>query len=237
MKKISCLLLTAALLLGLCSCDGFEDTPETDAAFAAYEAAVMQSIAHKKGAITVVTENKDTIEETETLGVIEYSFTADERDRVSFERNDYTNNELVASYYGDGTSAYQMDFTSGEWVDVTEDSKIMLDHKTNYMNSLSLFRIDNQFRYSKHFYESVTMEEAEGEKVITFTLKNKAVTDMLEFSDEKGIRREMANQYRAYHVNKAGDIYKIVINTLQNVVYQGTEGTLSNVITVNLNYQ
>lgn len=237
MKKISCFLLAVLLLLGLCACDTFEDTPETDAAFAAYEAAVSQSVAHKKGAITVVTENEDTIQDTKTLGVIEYNYTTDDSNKVSFERNDYTDNELVASYYGDGTAAYQMDFTTGEWVDVTKDSKIMLDHDTNYMNTLSLFRIDNNFRYSKHFYESVTMEEKDGEKIITFTLKNKAVTDMLDFSDEQEIKREMAKQYRAYYVNEAGDVYKIVIDTLQNVDYKGEKGTLSNVITVNVNYE
>jgi hypothetical protein len=46
----------------------------------------------------------------------------------------------------------------------------------------------------------------------------------------------MAGQYRSYYVNEAGDIYKIVIDTVQEIVYKGTEGTLSNVITVNLNY-
>ncbi len=237
MKRISCFLLAVVLLLGLCSCDGFEDTPETEAAFAAYEAAILQSTAHKKGEITVATVNKNTIEKTETLGVIEYSYTTDENDKVSFERNDFTDGDLVASYYGDGAAAYQMDFTTGKWVDVTKDSKLMLTHGTNYMNTLSLFRIDNQFRYSKRFYESVTMKEEKGEKIITFTLKNKAVTEMLDFSDEKGIRREMAHQYRAYYVNEAGDVYKIVIDTLQNVEFKGEKGTLSNVITIDINYK
>lgn len=237
MKKIIAMFMCAALLLGLCSCNTFQDTPETDAAFDAYEAAIRQSIEHKKGSMTVLTENKDTIEDTESLGVIEYSYTTDENNKVSFERNDYTNGELVASYYGDGTAAYQMDLTTEEWVDVTEDSAAMLDHEDNYMNSLSLFRIDNKFRYSKHFYESVTMEEAEGEKVITFTLKNSAVTKMLSYSDEREIKRNMSSQHRTYYVNEAGNVYKIVIDTVQEVVYKGAEGTLTNVITVNIDYE
>lgn len=237
MKKIIAILLAGGLLLGLCSCNTFQDTPETDAAFAAYEAAISQSIGHKKGSMTVLTENKDTVEDTESLGVIEYTYTTDENNKVSFERNDYTNGELVASYYGDGTAAYQMDLSSGDWVDVTENSEEMLDHDENYMNSLSLFRIDNKFRYSKHFYESVTLEESGAEKVITFTLKNSAVTKMLSYSDEREIKRNMTGQYRSYYVNEAGDVYKIVIDTVQEIVYQGTEGTLSNVITVNLDYE
>lgn len=238
MKKCSAALLITALLLSLCSCSTFKDTPETDAAFAAYEEAVRQTVAHKRGSITVVTETKDTVlENTESLGVIEYSFVTDENSRVSFERNDYTNGELVASYYGDGAAAYQMDLSSGEWTDVTETSGEMLSHDTNYMNTLSLFRIDHNFRYSKHFYESVAMEEAQGERVITFTLKGSAVTDMLSYSDERGIRRNMSSQYRSYYVNEAGDLYKIVVDTLQDITYKGSSGTLSNVITVNLDYE
>ncbi|MBQ6824306.1 MAG: hypothetical protein IJP27_06620 [Clostridia bacterium] len=236
MKKTVAILLLVGMLLGLCSCNSFKDTPETDAAFDAYEAAVRQTIAHKKGALTVVTENKDTVENTETLGVIEYTFATDEENKVSFERNDFTNGDLVASYYGDGVAAFQMDMTSGEWVDVTEESKAMLSHDQNYMNTLSLFRIDNQFRYSKHFYQSVTMEEAGEERIVTFTLKNKAVSDMFSFSDEREIRRTQSAQSRSYYINSEGNLSKIVIDTQQDVVYKGTEGKLSNVITVTMNY-
>ena len=237
MKKLIGLLLVIALLLGLCSCNTFEDTPETEAAFAAYEAAVKQSIAHKKGSMTVETKNKDTIENTDTLGVIDYDFTTDESGLVSFERNDYTDGVLVASYYGDGTKAFQMDLETEKWVDVTKDSKAMLKHDTNYMNTLSLFRIDNEFRYSKHFYDSLTMTEEEGKKVITFTLKSSAVTKMFEYSDEREIRRNMASQTRSYYVNEAGDLEKIVSDTMQDVLYKGTEGTLTNVITVTMDYE
>ncbi len=237
MKKILALLMAAVLLLGLCACSSFKDTPETKAAFDAYEAAIKQSIAHRSGIITVVTKNTDTIEETESLGVIEYTFKTNEENKVSFERNDYTDGEPVASYYGDGKAAFQMDMAAGEWVDVTEESASMLEHDKNYMNTLSLFRIDNNFRYSKQFFESVTMKEAEGEKVITFTLKNSEVTKMLSYTDEREIQRTMSGQYRSYYVNEAGDVYKIVIDTVQDVVYKGKEGKLTSVITVNLDYE
>jgi hypothetical protein len=236
MKKFCVILLLAVLLLNLTACNTFVDTPQTDAAFAAYEAAISQSIAHKSGSITVVTENADTVEGTESLGVIEYTYTTNDENKVTFERNDYTNGELVASYYANGTTAYQMDLTTQEWVDVTEDSAQMLNHDDNYMNSLSLFRIDNKFRYSKHFYQAVNMEESGGEKVITFTLKNSAITKMLSYSDEREIKRNMASQYRSYYINEAGDVYKIVIDTVQDIVYKGTAGTLSNCITVNIEY-
>lgn len=237
MKRLFCGLMTVVLLLGLCSCNTFQDTPETQAAFDAYEAAVKQSIAHKKGSITVETKNKDTIENTESLGVIDYDFTTDEKGKVSFERRDYTDGALVASYYGDGAKAYQMDMETEQWLDVTKDSKEMLDHDTNYMNTLSLFRIDNQFRYSKHFYESLTMTEEAGKKTIVFTLKSKAVTKMFEFSDEREIRRNMAGQTRTYYVSDSGDLEKIVIDTLQDVVYKGKEGQLANTITVTMDYE
>ncbi len=238
MKRIVCLSIISMILLSFAGCSTFEDTPETDAAFAAYEAAVLQSIEHKKGSVTVLTENNDTaIENKETVGVIEYSFTTDEEDRVTFERNDYTNGEPVAAYKADGKKAYQMDLQSGEWQDVTEDSVALLNHRTNYMNTLSLFRIDNNFKYSKHFLESVTMEEAAGEKVIVFTLKNDKVTDMLDFSDQRKIKREMSSQTRSYYINENGDIQKIVINTFQNVTYEGKSGTLSSKITVTTQYE
>ncbi len=238
MKRIVCLSIISMILLSFSGCSTFEDTPETDAAFAAYEAAVLQSIEHKRGSITVQTENKDTaIENKETVGVIEYSFSTDEEDQVTFERNDYTNGEPVAAYKANGKKAYQMDMQSGEWQDVTEDNIALLNHRTNYMNTLSLFRIDNNFKYSKHFLESVTMEEAAGEKVIVFTLKNDKVTDMLEFSDQRKIKREMSSQIRSYYVDEKGDIQKIVIDTFQNVTYQGKSGTLSSKITVTTQYE
>lgn len=238
MKRFVCISMILLILLSFAGCNTFEDTPETDAAFAAYEAAILQSIGHKKGSVTVLTENKDTaIENKETVGVIEYSFTTDEEDRVTFERNDYTNGEPVAAYKADGEKAYQMDMASGEWKDVTESSTTLLNHQTNYMNTLSLFRIDNNFRYSKHFLESVTMEEAAGEKIIVFTLKNDKVTDMLEFSDQRKIKREMSSQTRSYYIDKKGDIQKIVIDTLQNVTYKGKSGTLSSKITVTTQYE
>ncbi len=238
MKKIVAALLFAALLLGLCSCSTFKDTPETDAAFAAYEAAIRQSIAHRSGSITVVTETEDqVVNQTNSLGVIEYSFTVNEENQVSFERNDYTNGDLVASYYGDGAAAYQLNFETGEWTDVTESSKEMLNPDTNYMNTLSLFRIDHEFRYSKRFLESVAMTDTvEGGKQVAFTLKPSAVSDILAASDEKGIRRTMANQSRTYSISATGDVTEIVINTLQNVTYQGNSGMLSTVITVHLDY-
>lgn len=238
MKRFICLSVIVIILLSFGGCSTFEDTPETDAAFAAYEAAVLQSIGHKKGAVTVLTENKDTVvENKETVGVIEYSFSTDDQDRVTFERNDYTNGEPVAAYKADGEKAYQMDLASGEWKDVTESSSTLLNHQTNYMNTLSLFRIDNNFRYSKHFLESVTMEEAAGEKIIVFTLKNDKVTDMLEFSDQRKIKREMSSQTRSYYIDEKGDIQKIVIDTLQNVTYKGKSGTLSSKITVTTQYE
>ncbi len=238
MKRFICLSVIVIILLSFGGCSTFEDTPETDAAFAAYEAAVLQSIGHKKGAVTVLTENKDTaVENKETVGVIEYSFSTDDQDRVTFERNDYTNGEPVAAYKADGEKAYQMDMASGEWKDVTESSSTLLNHQTNYMNTLSLFRIDNNFRYSKHFLESVTMEEAAGEKIIVFTLKNDKVTDMLEFSDQRKIKREMSSQTRSYYIDEKGDIQKIVIDTLQNVTYKGKSGTLSSKITVTTQYE
>ena len=238
MKRIISFSMMILILLSFAGCNTFEDTPETDAAFAAYEAAVLQTIDHKKGSVTVLTENKDTaIENKETVGVIEYSFETDAEEKVTFERNDYTNGEPVAAYKADGEKAYQMDMQSGEWQDVTEDSVALLSHKTNYMNTLSLFRIDNNFKYSKHFLESVKMEEAAGEKVVIFTLKGDKVTDMLEFSDQRKIKREMSSQTRSYYINAEGDIQKIVIDTLQNVKYEGKSGILSSKITVTTQYE
>ncbi len=238
MKKICSIFAIGLLLLGLTGCSTFEDTPETEAAFAAYEAAVTQTIAHKSGIVTVVTNNKDTaVENKETLGVIDYEFSTDEEGKVTFTRNDYTDGVPVAAYKGDGKAAYQMNMETEEWVDVTEESAAMLSHDTNYMNTLSLFRIDNGFRYSKQFFESVVMEASAGEKIITFTFKNKAITDMLEYSDVRGIKRQQASQVRSYHINEAGDIYKIVIDTVQDIKYEGKTGKLSTLITVTTKYE
>ncbi len=238
MKRVLSVLLIMMLLPGLCSCDGFKDTPETDAAFAAYEAAIEQALACKSGAVSVQTVNKDTLQKTETIGVIEYSFNTDENNRVSFERKDYTNGELVASYYGDGAAAYQMDLATDEWADVTESGKEMLDHEKNYMNTLSLFRIDSNFRYSKRFYESVVMEEGEnGGKVITFTLKSSVISDMFSYTDDREMKRKMTHQHRSYYLDAQGRLFKIEIDTAQNVSIRGETGVLSNFITVLVDFK
>lgn len=238
MKKTVSILIMILLLLGLCGCEDFEDTPETDAAFAAYEEAVKQTIAHKKGYMSVVTRYEDTVvEKTESLGVIEYSFSTDQDNKVTFERNDFTNGQAVASYRSDGKKAYQLEMESGEWVDVTEANGQMLEHDQNIFNTLSLFRIDSGLNYSKRFFESVSMEEAEGEKIITFVIKNEELNSMFELSDEKEIRREMTGQTRKFYVNEKGDIYQITIDTTQNITYKGDSGTLKNLITVTMNYE
>lgn len=238
MKRIIAFLLLAVMMLGLCSCSTFEDTPETDAAFAAYEAALKQTVSRNSGSVSVETVNKDTLAATESVGIIEYSFVTNEERRVSFERNDYTNGELVASYYGDGSKAYQMDLTTDQWVDVTADSAAMLVHETNYMNTLSLFRVDNNFRYSKRYLESLKMEDTEdGGKVVIFTLKSSALNEMFAYLDARKLKREMTHQTRSYYIDPQGDLFKIVIDSSQNVSLDGKEGVLSNVINVLVDFQ
>ena len=238
MKKLFMIFSVFVMLAVLCGCNRFEDTPETDAAFAAYEEAVKQSINHKKGAIKVTTVNEDTVEpQNNSTGVIEYTFETDEAGAVSFRRDDITNGDLVASYKTEGAKVLQLDLPSGEWLDVTEDSKAMLKHSTNYFNTLSLFRIDHNFRYSKHFLESVVAEETEKGEAVIFTLKSKAVTEMFSYSDERQIRREQASQVRSFYIDEKGDLEKIVIDSVQNVEYKGTPGRLKNLITIELTYE
>lgn len=240
MKRIAILLISVVLLLNASACslfdDGFDDTPETEAAFAAYEAAVKQSIAHKSGTIHISTENKDSLEKTETLGVIEYTYSVDSEGRVTFDRVDYTDGKKVAAYKGDGKKANQWDPETDTWQDATEPLAGFLDQETNTMNDLSLFRIDNSFEYNKRFFETVEVKEAAGEKVITVVLKGSEVTEMMSYTDEREIKREMAGQTRTYYVNAAGDFYKIVVESIQNIEYQGKDGVLSSVMTVDITY-
>ncbi len=239
MKKILVFLTLTLLTSSLCGCNlfvNFEDTPETDAAFAAYEAAIKQSIAHDSGEILITTKNTDSIEGTETNGTIDYTYSIDEEGRVSFERVDYTNGEKVASYYGDGQSAYELDMETGKWLDATEALKPFLDRDQNTMNTLALFRIDSNFKYNKRFYESIKRTESDGDQVITVELKSSEITDMMSYSDEREIQREMASQTRSYYVNQSGDIYKIVVDSVQNVLYKGDPGVLSSVMTVDIKY-
>ncbi|MBQ4052551.1 MAG: hypothetical protein IJD09_02775 [Clostridia bacterium] len=238
MRKIIAVLILIVCLLSLGGCNTFEDTPETDAAFAAYEAALRQTLDTTAGAVSVKSINTDTLHDKESVGIIEYSFTTNADRRVTFERNDYTNGELVASYYGDGNKAYQMDLITDEWIDVTEDSVGMLVHDTNYFNTLSLFRIDNNFNYSKRYYQSVVMTDGEdGGKVITFTLKSDVISDMFSYTDDKSMKREMTNQTRSYYVNEKGDLYQIVISSSQNVSIDDKKGILSGVITVLVDFK
>ncbi len=238
MKRILSILILAALIIGLSSCYSFKETPETDAAFSAYESAIKKTVTRMSGSVSVQTVNKDTLNNTESVGIIEYSFSTNEERKVSFERQDYTNGELVASYYGDGEKAFQMDLTTDQWIDVTKNSLPMLTHDTNYMNTLSLFRIDNGFRYSKRYLDTLTMEEGEdGEKIITFTLKGDVISDAFSYVDNKKMKREMTHQSRSYYVNAEGDLYKIVIDSSQDVSLGEKKGTLSGIITVLVDFK
>jgi hypothetical protein len=229
--------MAVLLLFGMAGCSSFKDTPETDAAFAAYEQAVKQSIAHKKGKISVRTETSDNvIENKESIGIIEYEYSIDSQNKVTYSRTDLTDGQKVAEYKGDGKEAYQLDLQSEKWI-ADEENEAMLSNDTNVMNSLQLFRIDSNFNYAKQFLQSVEMKEIAGEKVIVFTLKGDAISDMMATTDKTAISRIMSAQTRSYYVNEKGDLDRIEIQTVQDIKYKGKPGQLVINMTVTLEYE
>ncbi len=232
--KIFSLIFIVIILLSLSSCNSFKITDEMQLSVDKYISAV-SSFSEKLSAnlnVTTVIED-DAIEFKTTKSIIEYEYTVN-KEKVSFLRKDYLNGTENASFKSDGDKVMSFDYELQDWVDKTEENTAFLSVKNNPFVTLSLFRIENNYKVKANYLSNIA-ERTDGEyNVIEFTLKDSTVSTVLGYNKADGIVRNSAGHTRSYYIDSKGELKKIIIVAMQNVVNNGKEGTYKSTITVEI---
>lgn len=233
-SKILTLIIIVVLMLSLSSCNSFKITDEMQTSVDKYISAVSSFSENLSGSLKVTTVIEDNaIEYKTTESVIEYEYTVND-EKVSFLRKDYLNGKENASYKSDGEKVMSFDYELEDWVDKTEENTAFLSVKNNPFITLSLFRIDNDYKVKANYLSNIT-ERADGEySVVEFTLKDSTVSTVLGYNKVDGIVRNSAGHTRSYYINSNGELEKIVIVALQEVFNNGKEGSYKSTITVEI---
>ena len=237
MKKFRVLLfcIIGLLLITLLSgCNNFDDTPESNAALDAYIEAVKKSLERKSSTARIdVYISDNIIENTEKQSEIIFKYSINDEGLVSFEREDYTNNELTAQYRSDGYKVETFDMQSNQWVDSTEQNKAFLSEKTNSITNMQLFRVDNNLKINKRFLSTASISEWEnGGVCVKIVLDDKQVSNVMELYEAKGYIRKSSGQTREYYINDQGIITMIKINTSQQIQHNAEFGSIVNNMTI-----
>lgn len=228
------LVLVLVCLFTVSSCSSFEITPDIQKSIDKYISAVMTFESFDKGDVKITTVQEDnSIDFKTTKSVIDYSFTIVD-EKVVFERKDYLDDVENAHYKSDGEKVMSFDYENEEWVDKTKENASFLSAKTNPITSLSLFRVDNNYKIRSKNFSDIS-ESQQGEyTVIKYVLDDGAVSSVLGLNKVDGIVRESAGHTRSYYIDAEGNLKKIVIEALQNVVNNGEKGNYKSIITVEI---
>lgn len=235
MKKLSryILVVISVLCLLLCSsCSGLELTPEMEECIEIYTAAVDKAEQAASGKITVTSVAEDNaIEFKTTESVIVFSYTVSDG-KVSFERVDTVDGAESAKYSCDGTTVNS--YEDGAWVDKTEENTAFLSADTNPLTTLSLFRVDNDKKIRTDYLSDIQRRTEDGFTVIDFILKDSSVSTVLGYTKADGIVRQSAGHTRSYYIDSEGELCKIVINAVQQVLNNGEAGEYKTSMTVTI---
>ena len=223
-NKFSLIILCIFILLFICGCSDLKITEDMQQAIDVYTQAVAQSETRSEGKVVFnsVTDDK-ALEFKRTQTTVNFEYTV-KNGAVCFTRSDFLDGTESAKYRSDGSIVEKFDYSNSTWVDVTEENKDLLKASANPFITLSLFRVDNKLRLRTDYLKDITMTDENGVKVITFTLKDKTVSDVLAFYKADGIVRESAGHTRKYYISSDGYIEKIIINTTQQIITNGTAG-------------
>ena len=234
MKNRFCFVLIVCCLLLCTSCSSFKFSPETEAYRDEYLEAVEKAENAASGEITVSSLLVDeAIEFKTTESRIDFKYTVENK-KVLFEREDYLDGELSAKYKSDGKIVESFDLSSEKWVDKTEENAVFLSADKNPLTTLSLFRVDNNNKV-KTSYLSDVKKRTEGEySVIEFVLNDKSVSTVLGYTKADGIVRNSAGHVRSYYINSDGELCRIVIKALQDVINNGKQGKYDSTMTVEI---
>lgn len=207
-----------------CSCSDLKITEDMQKAIDVYTQAVAQSETRSEGKVVFnsVTDDK-ALEFKRTQTTVNFEYTVKDG-KVSFTRTDLLDGTESAKYQSNGSTVEKFDYSNSTWIDATEENKDLLTASSNPFITLSLFRVDNKLRLRTDYLKDITMTDENDVKVVTFTLKDSTVSDVLAFYKADGIVRESAGHTRKYYINSKGYIEKIIINTTQQIITNGTAG-------------
>ena len=233
-KRIFSLILAIILLFIMTSCNNFKITDEMQITVDKYISAVSSFAKNTSGKMSVTTVIEDkAIEFKTTESVIEYEYTITE-DKVSFVRKDFLNGEEIANYKTDSEKVLAYDYSLKDWVDKTEENASFLSAANNPFVTLSLFRVDNNYKVKANYLSDIS-EKTDGEyTVIQFKLKDSTVSTVLGYNKADGIVRNSAGHTREYYIDSEGDLERIIIIALQDVANNGKEGSYKSTITVEI---
>ena len=207
MKKFISLISIISFLFILTSCSkpGYVKTDETEKALDLYINAVKKSEEYKSGNVKINVYQKTTYEKNEiSKEILDYKYSVGENDEVIFTRTDYKNGEIIAKYQSEGEKVYNI--LNGK-SDVTDEFSPYLKNKTNNINNLMMFRMDNKYRLKEDTISNISLKEQGGNYEITVDFNPKKLSGLLYKSTYKGVSREITKTKKVYKINKEGYIY------------------------------
>ena len=230
--KVMVFVVSLVCLLACSSCSGLKLTPEMEESIDMYTDAVSSAEKAKGGRISVVSViDDDAIEFKTTETTIDFEYSV-EGDKVIFERFDTLNGEKTAKYKCDGNKIEVYDFDKEKWSDTTDQNKEYLDVKKNPLTSLTLFRVDSNKKVDTNLLTDIKRFTEDEYTVIEFTLKDESVSSVMSYTKADGIVRESAGHTRSYYLDEKGELVKINIEAVQDIITNGTSNKYTTKMTV-----
>lgn len=232
MRRFFCFIMCFVILLGISSCSSLKVTEEIQTAIDLYTEAVKKSETRQSGNINVISIAEDSaIEFKTTESVIDCDYKVD-NGKVIYERTDTLNGEESAKYTCDGVNVKAYNYDTEVWEDKTEQNADFIDASTNPLVTLSLFRVDSNYKIRTDYMTDIKSYETDGLTAVEFTLKDSTVSDVLQYYKADGIVRQSAGHTRTYFINDDGYIEKIIVSTVQLLYSNGKEGSYKTEMTV-----
>ncbi|MBR5782767.1 MAG: hypothetical protein IKY33_00910 [Clostridia bacterium] len=231
MKKIlSVICVLLCLCLAGCA-PGYEQTEQTEKALETYYAAVKASEAATAGEITVDITLEDTIvaKNTTTEHYV-YTYTVQDGAEL-FDYACYTAKGDTASHYASTDKDTVIDKLTGAEV---SDFDTYKKHDTNPLSNLMLFRMDANYRVQHNTISAITMQEYNGDTVISVTFHPDKLTSQ-SIKSEGGLTRTIVSHERFYTI-RDGKIARIEIRDREHARYEGELGVMNTDIIVEAKY-
>ncbi|MBQ6947341.1 MAG: hypothetical protein IJN42_04760 [Clostridia bacterium] len=234
-KTLSIFLLAAVLLLSGCNQPGYEQTETTQAAVAAYIAAVKESVAAKGGTVSVNIHMKDTVvSKADSTQRYEYTYTVENENDEHFDYRCFDGKGKLLNHYktvDENGVGKVIDQISGE---ESDQFASYLRHNKNPISTLQLFRMDAGYRLQHSAISAISMEEKDGAQIITVEFHGNKLTNTV-IRSENGLNRTVTSHKRIYTLRE-GKIAKIEIYDRENVHYKEETGTMDTDTVVEVNY-
>lgn len=234
MKKILCF-LSALSVLALAGCNyapGYEQTEATEAALTAYYEAVSASTSQTAGQISINITCEDTVVNKATTGErYEYTYTVDEDGGEIFDYRGYNDANELTAHYASGEDGAVYDKLTDLTTESLDSYKV---HANNPISTLTMFRMDSNYKVYDHTISSIEMTEQEEQTVITVEFHADRLTE-LSIQNTGGLNRTITSHRRVYTIRE-GRIARIEIYDRENAMYEGEKGYINTDTVVEVNY-